>query len=533
MTDKIQKISISEFLFYIYFGIMLITKGLGGVDGTTPFKCALVASSLCVLVKIMLEKYSLLEYAAIVLMLGLGTLIWQISGNQSIIVIMFLIVSLKNIDIQKAFKFAACVWGSSFVILILLHLFNLTSQDFVIHTKFGLGYVIRWALGYSHPNSLQIAYTVLVAYILQSMHCSIKKTAITLILSTIGATYIFMFSLSATGAIMYIMMLLFYCIFYIKAYINKAFNVFETILLNLIFPLCAGSAILAPILLKGKAFDIVNSIMQTRPSLTRYFLTNYGLNLFGLDHTDIAAIYTLDSSYAYLLVDGGTIAFIFFIILYISMINHSIQEFNTNPSIESAGRLAIIFSFAIAAISEPFFFNISYKNVTILYAGSFLWDRLGTRNTDARHVILKLSNNSICQIEKLKAAIIKAVIYIYKAFNYVLHELIKIDVRRIVISVIAALVAVIIYLSVWAMPKAVYALRSSCDTDDNSVSIYLTEEEADYLRDSDDVWFLNYTDEETPMLEFDGSIAGIDTVRGIVTVSILSYAFMNIFIVTV
>ena len=42
------------------------------------------------------------------------------------------------------------------MIQVITQLLNLRARDFVIHNKYHLGYVIRWALGYSHPIDYQL-----------------------------------------------------------------------------------------------------------------------------------------------------------------------------------------------------------------------------------------------------------------------------------------------------------------------------------------------------------------------------------------
>ena len=73
------------------------------------------------------------------------------------------------------------------------------------------------------------------------------------------------------------------------------------------------------------------------------------------------------------------------------------------------------------------------------------------------------------------------------------------------------------YLRTADLPEKVYALRSSCDTDDNSVSLFLTPQQAEQMRTEDKVWLLNYKDGKTPMLEFEGRIIAAEKLRGTVS----------------
>jgi hypothetical protein len=513
MEKNYSVIALPQLLFYVYFTVMLCAKGIGLVDGTMPFKVALVVSSLCVLIKIAIEKHTIIEYLFIALLLGLGLLIWQNSGNQSAIVMFFLIVSMKDVSERSAFKYASIIWSAAFFFQILTHLLNIRNQDFVIHNKYGLGYIIRWALGYSHPNVLQIAYAVLIAYILFSMLFRGKQLIRFIIISCIGAIYFFLFSISLTGIIMYFLLIMFYVVFVARLQIGRTIGSVEKVILNIIFPCAVLSSIVLPLILQGEAFDFVNKVMQTRPSLTKYFLTTYNLTLFGLNYEGLFYTYNLDSSYPNLLVNSGIIAFCFLMTVYILMIRKTINDYSDKKDIYNAAKLAIIFSFCIAGISEPFFFNISYKNVTLIFFAQYVWDNI-KKVRGKEYQILKISR--IFDISYYKNRLES----ICNSFNDFGNHVAQHKGIFVIIIAFSIGMGIVIGNIVYNEPNSVYALRKSCDTEDDTQSIFLSVEEANALREDSNVWFLNYEDENAHMLRFDGNITKIDKYRTIITFSI-------------
>lgn len=510
-TDRKTTISLEEMLFLISLGIMILGKGVGVVEGTIIYKSLIIVSALCVLTKILIGKYTAFEYVYMVAFIALGIIIWRVSGNQSPILFILLLVSMKNVSVDRTFKMGAVIWSAAFVFQILTHLLNLRQHDFVIHQKFGLGYLIRWALGYSHPNVLQISYAVLIAYFLYSYLFVGKKFIKFIILSFAGAAYIFIYSLSVTGFMMYLLLILFYIVLYRKVRFDRSLNLLEQILCLMLFPLCVIFSIIMPLVLQGRAFDVINGLMQTRPALTRYFLTSYSLTPFGQDFSSLYYGLTLDSSFANLLMNGGVIIFAIVILLYLMMIFDYIKKFNIDRNYKSAARLAIVLSFSVAAISEPYFFNTSYKNVTWIFLGAFVWHKLSMFN-GVEYQIVHFDRSVFISFDRVKTICSICL----KSFNY--HKK-----KILLLGAMPAIIIGIVCGIMFHAPSAVYALRSSCDTDETSVSLFINEDDIYTLTQDKDIWVLNYADEETPMLKFEGSITGIDRVRAIVSATLWTY----------
>ena len=53
--------SLGELLYYLFFGIMLFSKGMGWYDGMPEYKICLVIGVFCLILKLLLDKYTLWE----------------------------------------------------------------------------------------------------------------------------------------------------------------------------------------------------------------------------------------------------------------------------------------------------------------------------------------------------------------------------------------------------------------------------------------------------------------------------------------
>ena len=500
---KHTSISHEEFFFYLYFIIMVGAKGLGFINGSVEYKVCIVIAMLFLALKLLVGKYCIAEYVVIALLLFLCTYIWHITGNQCFFICISLVVAFKGISAKKAFGIGAFIWTLAFIIQIITQLLNIRTRDFVIHNKYGLGYIIRWALGYSHPNVLQISYAIMIMYLFFVFRPLGKRLVKSIVISTLGACYIFMYSLSTTGMLLYVMFIFFVLIFELRREHGIKKGKISKILLKSIFPLSVGFSVFAPALLSGKTFEIADRLMTTRLSLSRKFYNDYGLSLFGKNFTGLPASVTLDCSYTRLLIYGGAVLFIIVCVGYILMINDAVNEENSS---DNSFKLAIIFCTVIAGISEPFMFNESFKNLTLIFIGEWFFTKVSKWETNSNtYCIIKSSNVSIpIMINR----------------NKVLEEIVRMkdSIRLItVIALLCATMGTVFYSFSVDLPDRVYALRTSCDTDDNSESVYLTEEEVSEFSSNDDVLILNYKDSKTALLCFSGRIIEIEYIRGMIS----------------
>ena len=499
--ENCRSVSVEEMLFYLYFVIMEASKGIGLVSGGTVYKICLVAATLLAVGKILIGRYQIREYAIIIALTAVGLLDWVVAGNQAALICIILVVSMKNVPSGRLFKIGSVVWSVTFLYQVLSQLLNLRYRDFVIHNKYHLGYLIRWALGYTHPNVLMIAYVVLIAYAFFAWDIVRRHRILFTVIALSGGLYVFLYSLSMTGMLFLLMFLAFVWVFeYMEKWHAFDSKVVKTVL-QCIFPVAALISVAGPVLLQGRAFDIVNKLVTTRLALSRYYLTTFGISLLGRDFSDLPAAVTLDCSYTNLLMHGGFLLFIIMCIGYVVMIHRAVNE---TGSWRGRVRLAIVISFVIAGMSEPFLFNESFKNLTLIFVGESLYQQTGRCKKKSTGFLCR--NNTLIRLT-MPVGMLKT-----------LKTAVKTGWKKMVLTgALVALIGGAIYCENVRMPDTIYALRTSCDTDDNSVSVFLSNTDYVRMRNSKNVWVLNYKDAETPMLAFSGTIVQVEFVRGLIS----------------
>ena len=503
--------TIEQFLFDLYFIIMLLLKGMGLTVGKL-FSLLLIVAMFVAALKVLSGKYNAVQKIIIICLCTLALICWRHSNDMSVFFCIPLVISMKDVDKHHVFKIGAVVWPFAFLLQISSQLLNIRQRDFVIHSKFGLGYVIRWALGYSHPNVLQIAYTVIVFYLFYGLRHDDQKQIVhdhnfrnSLLLSLVGAIYIFLYSFSTTGLLLYLIFIVILCILEIKRRAGRKRDYLENGILFLVFPVCIFLSVLGPLILTGRAFNIVNKIVNTRLSLSRTYLTEFGITLFGRDFSFMPAGITLDCSYMYLLMHDGVIAFGIMTVGYLLLMRDTIKA---KPSFENSVEIAILISVAFTAMSEPFAFNTSFKNVTLLFLGSDLYRRTSKMGKERAWlpIFSRLAEKHICLPDVSK---------IGTTFR-ILLEIIRNQYRKaIVVGIVTAFIGGIAFACLYREPKEFLARRISCDTDESSVSLFYSQKEIDNLETQPGIVILNYKDESDPMLSFqEGNIFLMERIRG-------------------
>lgn len=358
-SDRGTGFRAGEIFYYLFFAIMLFAKGIGLYEGMRSFRLCIIAAFICFVVKICLTEHTVGELIQMLVLMALGVLAYRNSGEMAAFIYVLVVVGMKHVPVKRVFKTGAAVWTAAFFSTIILALLKQIPDLALVHSKLGLGHIIRWSLGYPHPNVLHISYVILLAFFFYLANLNRKQLVIATVLLYAGNFYIFLYSVSYTGLILTTVYLLANLYFNLR----REFSGIEKILIQCIYPVCALLSVLGPVFIKGKLFDIFNKMMNTRWNLSRYFLTEQKISLFGTRFTDLPdKDYNIDCSYVYCLMYYGIILFAIISIGYFLTIRREVKLMRRKE-------LAIMAGFLVAGMSEPFMANLSFKNLTLVFIG--------------------------------------------------------------------------------------------------------------------------------------------------------------------
>lgn len=360
-TQKLNRLSFGEVSYYLFFLALLFAKGIGLYDGQKYFIPFLMAAYVFWAIKMCLTRYTVKEAVIIGVLFALGLLSYLNSGDKSALIAVMTVTGMKEVPVNRVFKFGCVMWIMTFVGAVTLALLDLWPTVQVVHNKGSLGYVIRNSLGMTHPNVLHISYMVLIAFLFLTFQWEGKAIIKPVILSLLGSLYIFMYSLSYTGFIFFIAYLILIIYFSLRKKISK----FEKIVIQCLMPLCVIFALAGPVVLKGKIFDIVNKLMNTRFRLSRYYLTHVIPQLIGQEMF-VDGGYSIDCSYVYCLYYYGILLFIFFMLGIFYLIRNLLKQ-------ERRTELAVVLGQVAAGFTEPFLFTFAFKNLIFPLLGEYFF----------------------------------------------------------------------------------------------------------------------------------------------------------------
>lgn len=348
----------------LFMACLFAAKGLGSSDGEPVFKLLLVLSTLLWLAKAALTRWEVKEALISVCLVLLSAISYRMSGEKGILICSMMFVGMKDMDLRKAFRVWTPVFGLSCVITVILFFLGIAPDYTSPRYKFGMELTIT-NLGFPNHSVLSISYMVLVFMIIFTYREKIRKWMYPLFF--LGSLVVFAVTLSITGLAGIILGLI------LLAFRDKL----PDILTIITFPLCTALSIFMPLLPSDSiVFRAFDSLFNGRLYLSRAFLTSEFITPFGIriyeDKIQMDDFY-LDSSYVSALAFCGVVTALVFAIIYEAGI---IRMNNNKDSIQAA----ILITLLICGLSEPFLFNTSCKNLSLLFAGAAFYLRKGEKN---------------------------------------------------------------------------------------------------------------------------------------------------------
>lgn len=507
-----NRFTVREIVYYAYFALMLTAKGMGLYVGQWPYTAAVCLSFVLIFVKVITTEHSWQELLAIIGLVILGGEIYIHSNEIGALIIISVVIGMKNVSVKRLMMLGTVIWTVTFVLSTILTLTGIRGDIFKSQNKLGLGYIIRYSLGQPHPNVLQISYMLLCVFILYVSHVKGRKLIVMTALMMVGNIYFFIYSISYTGIVLSTLYLMFN--YYMSARENVPLNRAEKTACSIIVPGAALFSILGPNFLTGKVWDICNKLLNTRFYIAREYMSINPISLFGTGYCNELPgdLNNLDCSYVFALMHYGVIFFVLFLAGYIGLISYFIKK---NKRIE----LAITLSLCIAAISEPFFVNTSFKNITYIFLGEFLYVVMakipGTKCIRTR--LTEIGNKQIIiPLDRIDNAVKKAV-----------DKCSKYAVKIVISAVVVGTVAAVLYAVIKDVPAAYYLNRDTVQTENGEHGFNM---DINNLPEDFDGVILQYTDADTMMMRLDGNAVKVDYIRGIISMFLWCGLFTSLIV---
>lgn len=494
---RMGKINLEESLYYAFFILLSVAKGLGFYVGQKIFLLFMIPAFVCVLAKIFLSSYTKRQWIMQALCLFLTALVYYESRETGIFFIMFMILGMKNISVEKVFRIGLWTWSVCSVLLSVFSFFRLEDTIYRVHSKMGMGHIFRWSLGFTHPNILHITYLALCAFFVYEL--AERYTVKHFILMMIGNVLVFFFSISYTG--FGIVAILLVGELYVK--IRPRFAWPEKIIVQIILPVILFVSFILPIILYTPWVQKLNFLLNTRLYLARQFLVPEYMSLFGVKMADvIQSSMNMDNSYIWGFINYGIIPFALFMLAYLILIADYTKKQKTRE-------LVMIICFWGAGFTEQLLFNTSFKNITLLFLGELLFrQKAGAKEYC---IVPALRENMERIYEKLAAGLFGGNLAVRAGeLRRRVCEIRKCKRRQIVLSVIICAVVGAVLCGIFRTEPKGYIVPRFYTDGLHETSLYLT--------GADDALYegyriMNYIDADTPMQMINGKAVTLESAR--------------------
>ena len=357
-------IQLSEIIYLAYFTVMFGARAIGLYEGMLPYNIMLVIGMLLFLLKIAMTRHTFAEYLLMGTLLFISLIVYYKTGEKGLLLYFTMMLGMKNVSLKRVMKWAAAILSISFTVLVFLSVFGWKQDITYLNDRAGFGQVLRRSLGYPYPNTLFTTYIILMVLIMYVLGKQTKKELfMSSALMFLGTVYIYIYSCSNTGLIV----ATFYLLVNLWLQLRKRVSVVEKVILLIAYPGCALISIVGPLVTSGRLFQIMDKVLHNRWAYSYYYLTTEPVTLFGTRFGETPNDnYMIDSSFLYSFLQIGVIPFLIVTTLMIGMICYYVRN-------EKKTELAIIISFCVLGLSDPFFFNLSYKNLMFLFVGELLY----------------------------------------------------------------------------------------------------------------------------------------------------------------
>lgn len=227
-------ISATKSLFYIFWTVLLVGKGLGMTSENLAMIAITWVAIVFAIFKLIATKWKKQELLVSVVLLIIGLLVFVKARDAAVLLTIISICAVKDIDLRELFRYSFWLKFGLFFVRTSLALTNVMDRQVLVRNDSGNIHTVRYALGYGQPNSTH--YTLFVICVLLFLSYKNLKSW-TLILMELYNVFIFSYTNSRTGFLMTTLLIL--CVWIIKSkMIQKVFN-------GLGKPLCYSYVVLA------------------------------------------------------------------------------------------------------------------------------------------------------------------------------------------------------------------------------------------------------------------------------------------------
>lgn len=532
INSEERQMQVTELIYLLYFSLLLGARVLGFIEGETVYNLIFVVSMVLFLVKLILTDYTILEYLLIALFMLTALLVYQNTGEKGLILNFSLMLGLKGVSQKKVIRSAFLITAFGMMAMFILSATGLI-RDVYYYQERGHIKDFRHAIGYSHPNSAQ-DWAVLLIFIFMMLvgRPSVRAVLRATLLSFLFSTFIYFYTGSRTGWIITAFYLLLNFVLMSRGHLGRIGG----FLCMAEYPILVAASIAVPLLDQTKLYALLlekGNTLGARASIASFRWQTNGIRLFG-NHFDYSEIlYGVDISYLYLLLNLGIIPLVLISILYIGTIWDQVR----GQHLEEVGVTA---SLLIMGMTDPLLFNMSTKNLIMIFAGSWLFRKtetiqkrmmadVGVSTGTGRRTLSRLLPGQSrwrerkTQMVMLPAWAVRFALAVTDGCRTAVESG-KTFWRMQAIFLGSAGICAILYGVTVSRPAVVYSNQNTSELGgviDGLETVYMTPEDALAARQHGDI-VIGYQDETVPMYIYQGDVPMHEYLRRMMSIAAIA-----------
>lgn len=174
-SDQFNIRKIGVWLLYLSVTLEIIIVIIDKSNYTNPIEGQLFRITFLLAAgKILCTKYSVKEWAAMILFGILGIISYKITGRNEILRIVAFVAACKGMNMRKLLKYVFYMTAAGCLLLVVLSITGIYG-GLALETDFGRGYTqVRYCFGLGHPNALHCMFMMLVLLGLYLYHEKMK-----------------------------------------------------------------------------------------------------------------------------------------------------------------------------------------------------------------------------------------------------------------------------------------------------------------------------------------------------------------------
>lgn len=346
-------------LFYLFFYLNVFCKGIGLSNDSSFYKILLVLGILVLGIKYMTTLYSKKDLFKVIFLCVTGILSFLVTRKPTIMLTCLCLAGIKGIDIERLFRGTYRIRLWTFISVVGLSLLGVIENTSIKMWRNG-HFDVRYSLGFGHPNSLHLAFFILVATFLYVNFYQMYLLKYAMII--IANYFVYKFSGSRTGFFGVLLLIVIIYLSHLQSYrVKRIICVLPKYVLIL---LMLASFILAWLYGKVPFVTALDSAFNGRLSYSNHFIMNYGVSIFGHSLVNENALF--DNGYLFLYVQFGVMGTLL-IVGFIYMICKNVE---CNMDVRKA---ALVLAFLVYIFTESFSPNI-FMNVILIFVGPLLYN---------------------------------------------------------------------------------------------------------------------------------------------------------------